>query len=462
MSTQSKSPIQVTVGQKFPLTIKRLGINGEGIGYFKRKIVFVPKALPGEVITAKVTEVSPHFIRAKVQRLRQASKDRVEPTDPLYDQGIGGLDLAHLKYSAQLNFKRDVIAQALEKFKPQGYKHYDLRPTIPGEPTHYRNKAQFPVQLKDGHLSAGLYKEGSHELVDIETISTQMPKVDAVMGQLKRLLQAKKVPIYNERQRNSYGLRTIVVRVSETTDEVQATLITNDKYFEDERLLFETIQKEIPAITSFYINVNKNQTSLIWGPETIHIFGTKTIQEKIGAKTFNLSPQAFFQLNPKQTQKLYDLAQAAFDFNGTETLVDAYCGVGTLGITMADQVKAVKGMDIVAEGIEDAKANAKANHITNCHYEVGKAEVLLTQWFKEKQAIDALVVDPPRTGLTPALTKAITLAKPKQFVYISCNPSTLAKDLVTLSQVYNVAYIQSIDMFPQTARCEAVVKLTLK
>lgn len=461
MSTQSKSPVQVTVGQKFPLTIKRLGINGEGIGYFKRKIVFVPQALPGEVITAKVTEVSPHFIRAKVQRLRRASKDRVTPKGPLYGT-VGGLELAHLRYHAQLAFKKDVIAQALAKYKPLGYQHYDLRPTIPSEPTHYRNKAQFPVQLKDGQVIAGLYRENSHDLVDIETISTQMPQVDAVMGKLKHLLQTEHIPIYDERQHHSLGVRTIVVRASATTDEIQVTLVTSDPDFAQQTHFFQTIAAEIPEITAFSINFNPKQTSLIWGDETTPIFGTKTIQEKIGTKVFNLSPQAFFQLNPKQTQKLYRLAEKAFDFNGSETLVDAYCGVGTLGITMANAVKTVKGMDVVAEGIADAKRNAELNHVTNCHYEVGTAEDLLQQWFHTKTPIDALIVDPPRTGLTPALAKAITTAKPKQFVYISCNPSTLAKDLVTLSKAYQVDYIQSIDMFPQTARCEAVVKLTLK
>ncbi|MFD1672998.1 23S rRNA (uracil(1939)-C(5))-methyltransferase RlmD [Agrilactobacillus yilanensis] len=456
--TNGNQDVTVTVGQKFPLTIKRLGINGEGIGYFKRKIVFVPQALPGEVITAKVTEVSPKFIRAKLQRLREPSKDRIEPKDHLYGK-IGGLDLAHLNYKAQLAFKTDVIVQSLAKFKPKGYEDYEIRPTIAGRPTHYRNKAQFPLQLRDGKVIAGLYKEGTHDLVDVDTISTQMPQVDKVIFQLKHVLDDQHVPIYDERSQQD-GFRTLVVRASDTTREVQATLIVSNKALADNQPLFEAIKAKIPDITSLFVNINDVQTSLIWGNESIHIYGSETIEEKIGDKVFKLSPQAFFQLNPKQTQKMYRLAQAAFDFKGNETLVDAYCGVGTLGITMADQVQTVKGMDIVPEGIEDANMNAAANGLTNCHYEVGKAEVLLTKWFKEKQNIDALIVDPPRTGLGPELTQAIVKAKPKQFVYISCNPSTLAKDLVTLAKSYHIDYIQSIDMFPQTPRCEAIVKLT--
>ncbi|GAF40419.1 RNA methyltransferase [Agrilactobacillus composti DSM 18527 = JCM 14202] len=459
MQSKSKN-VDVTVGQKFPLTIKRLGINGEGIGYFKHKIVFVPETLPNEVITAKVIAVAPHFIRAKVQRLRTASPDRVKPVDPLYGK-VGGLDLEHMNYNAQLAFKRDVVAQSLEKFKPQGYENYDLRPTIPSAPYQYRNKAQFPVALQDNHVIAGLYEEGSHHLVNVKAINTQMPVVTKIINQLKTVLEDLKTPIYNERRQNP-GVRTLVVRASATTAEIQVTLVVSDPELLRDNALFAAIQTRIPAITSFFINVNPHKTSLIWGEDTTHIFGTETITEKINGKTFKLSPQAFFQLNPKQTQTLYKLATEAFDFNGSETLVDAYCGVGTLGITMADRVKTVRGMDIIPEGIEDAKANAKLNGANNCHYEVGKAEVLLTDWFKAGQRIDALVVDPPRTGLTEALAKAIARAKPKQFVYISCNPSTLARDLVALSQAYSVDYIQSIDMFPQTARCEAIVKLSLK
>lgn len=460
MSFQKKAPVFVEVGQKFPLTIHRLGINGEGIGYYKHKIVFVPQALPGEVITAKVTEVSPKFIRAKVQRLRERSKDRVKPADPLYGK-VGGLELAHLSYPAQLRFKRDVVIQALEKFQPQGYAHYDIRQTIGGEPTKYRNKAQFPLQQKDKQLIAGLYEAGTHHLVDATEISTQMPQVNAVLQKLTALLQSEKVPIYDEKKAAT-GIRTLVVRASATTGEIQVTLIVADPKLVRDTMLFVKIREQIPEITACFVNVNTQKTSVIWGSETHYIFGTKTIQEKIDDKVFQLSPQAFFQLNPAQTQKLYGLAKAAFHFKGTETLIDAYCGVGTLGITMADQVAQVRGMDIVPQGIADAQENAALNHVDNCHYEVGAAEQLIPQWLEDGVSMDALIVDPPRTGLTKGLAEAIVSAQPKQFVYISCNPSTLARDLVILSKKYQVNYIQSIDMFPQTARCEALVKLTRK
>ncbi|MDT3392758.1 MAG: 23S rRNA (uracil(1939)-C(5))-methyltransferase RlmD, partial [Bacillota bacterium] len=215
----------------------------------------------------------------------------------------------------------------------------------------------------------------------------------------------------------------------------------------------------MPQITSIMQNLNQGRTSLIWGEETFNLAGDDYITETLSGLTFKLSARAFFQLNPAQTAKMYALAREALQLAPHESLVDAYCGVGTIGLSLADTASEVRGMDIVPAAIADAQENANLNHIDNAKYEVGKAEELLPQWLAAGFAPDALVVDPPRTGLDQALLHAILDSRPQKFVYISCNPSTLARDLVRLSEVYAVDYIQSIDMFPQTARVEAVVRL---
>ena len=207
-------------------------------------------------------------------------------------------------------------------------------------------------------------------------------------------------------------------------------------------------------------NVNKGKTSLVWGDDTTLLAGKTFIQDKLEDLTFNLSARAFYQLNPYQTAKLYDEARKALELSPNDNLVDAYSGVGTIGLSLAAQAKEVRGMDIIPESIEDANENAKLNSITNAKYQVGKAEEVLPQWMAEGFHPDALVVDPPRTGLDDVLIQTILTSKPERFVYISCNPSTLARDLAQLTKTYIVDYIQSIDMFPQTARCEAVVKFT--
>ncbi|ATO42954.1 23S rRNA (uracil(1939)-C(5))-methyltransferase RlmD [Loigolactobacillus coryniformis] len=449
----------IQVGQRFPLTIKRLGINGEGIGYYKRTIVFVKGALPDEVIVAEVTATAPKYVNAKIHTLRKKSPQRVEPRDADYYGHVGGIELEHLSYPAQLAFKVDVIRQSLEKFKPRGYQHYKLRPTIGmAEPYEYRDKAQFQVRELNGHVAAGLYQEHSHQLVDLKTFSTQRPATMQVIRYVVALLEELKVPIYNEEQ-NSGIVKTLVVRESFSTGHLQLTFITNSRKLPHKRELLSRIHTKMPQITSIMQNLNQGRTSLIWGEETFNLAGDDYITETLSGLTFKLSARAFFQLNPAQTAKMYALAREALQLAPHESLVDAYCGVGTIGLSLADTASEVRGMDIVPAAIADAQENTNLNHIDNAKYEVGKAEELLPQWLAAGFAPDALVVDPPRTGLDQALLHAILDSRPQKFVYISCNPSTLARDLVRLSEVYAVDYIQSIDMFPQTARVEAVVRL---
>ncbi len=449
----------IPIGQRIPLTIKRLGINGEGIGYFKHTICFVKGALPDEVVTATVTEIHPRYMIAKLHTIRQKSPNRVEPRDPFADE-VGGFELEHLSYPAQLEFKQDVVRQALEKYRPSGYKYYKLLPTIGMDnPYEYRNKAQFQVRVLDGKVAAGLYKENSHDLVDLPTCSVQHPLTMKVMRRVVELLEAYQVPIYDE-EHGSGIVKTIVVRVAVATNEVQLVFITNSTKLPHKRDLITELQKRFPEIVSYMQNVNKGKKSLVWGDDTTLLAGKTFIQDKLEDLTFNLSARAFYQLNPYQTAKLYDEARKALELSPNDNLVDAYSGVGTIGLSLAAQAKEVRGMDIIPESIEDANENAKLNGITNAKYQVGKAEEVLPQWMAEGFHPDALVVDPPRTGLDDVLIQTILTSKPERFVYISCNPSTLARDLAQLTKTYIVDYIQSIDMFPQTARCEAVVKFT--
>ena len=456
---QPSTGVQLKKGQKIVVTIKRLGINGEGIGYYKRKIVFIPKTLPGEVVLAQITEAKTKYAKARLLKVKQASEKRVTPIDK-YD--VGGIELEHLAYDAQLEFKRDVIAQALEKFKPKGYKNYELRPTLGmAEPYHYRNKAQFQVRkTKEGKVMAGLYKENSHQLVDLPTFATQRDLTMQIIRELCSLLEKWQVSIYDERK-NQGSLKTIVVREAFATGEVQLVFVTNTLQLPHKNEVIAEILQKFPAIVSVMQNINPGRTSLVWGKETQLLAGKESITEKIGDVWFDLSARAFFQMNPKQTEVLYDEVKKALALSESETLVDAYCGVGTIGLYVGKNAQEIRGMDIIAESISDAQKNAQKVQ-RKAHYETGKAEELLPKWIKAGFSFDALVVDPPRTGLDDALIATILKYRPEKFVYVSCNPSTLARDLVKLTAAYDVSYIQSVDMFPQTARAEAVVKLQRK
>lgn len=456
---QPSTGVQLKKGQKIVVTIKRLGINGEGIGYYKRKIVFIPKTLPGEVVLAQITEAKTKYAKARLLKVKQASEKRVTPIDK-YD--VGGIELEHLAYDAQLEFKRDVIAQALEKFKPKGYKNYELRPTLGmAEPYHYRNKAQFQVRkTKEGKVMAGLYKENSHQLVDLPTFATQRDLTMQIIRELCSLLEKWQVSIYDERK-NQGSLKTIVVREAFATGEVQLVFVTNTLQLPHKNEVIAEILQKFPAIVSVMQNINPGRTSLVWGKETQLLAGKESITEKIGDVWFDLSARAFFQMNPKQTKVLYDEVKKALALSESETLVDAYCGVGTIGLYVGKNAQEIRGMDIIAESISDAQKNAQKAQ-RKAHYETGKAEELLPKWIEAGFSFDALVVDPPRTGLDDALIATILKYRPEKFVYVSCNPSTLARDLVKLTAAYDVSYIQSVDMFPQTARAEAVVKLQRK
>lgn len=447
--------------QTFPLTIKRLGINGEGVGYFKKQVVFVPGALPGEEVVVEATKVHPKFAEAKIKKIRKESEFRIQPLCPVYEE-CGGCQLQHLQYDQQLKEKKDIVIQSLERHTKFPIDQLDIKETIGMDnPWNYRNKSQFQVGNKDGKILAGLYGVNSHQLVNIDQCSVQHPKTNKAVGTVKKVLQRLQIPIYNERTGKGI-VRTIVARVGVQSGELQIVLITSKKELPKKELFIEEIKKRLPNVKSVMQNINGEKTSLIFGEETVNLEGRDFIQETLGDLSFELSARTFFQLNPEQTVVLYNEVKKAAGLTGKEKVVDAYCGVGTIGLWLAEQAAEIRGMDVIPESIEDAKKNATRHGIKHAKYVTGKAEVVLPRWVKEGWRPDVIVVDPPRTGLDQKLLSTILQIKPKRMVYVSCNPSTLAKDISVLSDKYKVEYIQPVDMFPMTSHVECVAQLVLK
>lgn len=447
--------------QQFPLTIKRLGINGEGVGYFKKQVVFVPGALPGEEVVVEVTKAHPKYAEAIVKKVRKRSEHRVKAPCIVYEQ-CGGCQLQHLEYGQQLKEKRDILIQALERHTRFHLEEMDIRETIGMDnPWHYRNKSQFQLGEDHGKVIAGMYSIDSHRLINIPECIVQQPVTNKVTNVVKQILADFKIPIYNEKTRKGI-VRTIVTRVGIETGQVQVMLVTAKKELPRKEMIISEIKKRLPEVVSIMQNVNPKKTSIILGDETIHLAGDKIVEERLEEFTYELSARAFFQLNPVQTVKLYNEVKKAAGLTGKEKIVDAYCGVGTIGLWLADGAAEIRGMDVIPEGIEDAKKNARKHGVENASYFTGKAEELMPKWVKEGWRPDVVVVDPPRTGCDAKFLDTILKVKPKKFVYVSCNPSTLAKDLQVLSSKYKVEYLQPVDMFPQTAHVECVALIELK
>lgn len=475
--------IILKIGQKIPLKIERMGINGEGIGSISGRLVFVPYALPGEEILAEITENARNFSRAKLVQIKKKSKFRVKPIDSVYAE-LSSSHIMHLAYPQQLEFKQDLLRQALEKYKPAGWQNYELRRTIGmDQPEHYRYKLQYQVRkLNDGTVIAGLYKENSHHLVNLESCFVQEKLTQKIMNRICELIEKYDLPVDDERR--TRGIRTVMIRRSHQTGEIQiifvsSAIMTLDGQFFPEQTqapskkdrhnyvkfdkVLSDLVKEFSDIVTIAANYHPKKSSEIYGEKTQILFDEKeTITEGVLNYEFELSPRAFYQLNPIQANVLYTEAIKALHPKKEDRVIDAYCGVGTIGFAMAKQVKSVHGMDITPEAINDAKQNAARLGLKNCHYETGRAEKIIPNWVKSGHRATALLVDPPRTGLDAALLETIAKVQPEKMVYVSCNVSTLAKDLIVLAQFYQVDYIQSVDMFPHTARTEAVVKLTRK
>jgi len=457
MTEKKMAPIQKN--DYIDVVFEDLTHEGSGVAKIDGYPIFVPYGLPGEKAKIKVTKLNKGYGFGRLMELYEKSKDRAEPPCPIYKQ-CGGCQLQHLSYEGQLKAKEKMVRELMTRIGK--LEEVNVLPVLGmNEPWNYRNKAQVPVGEMEGGLVAGFYAKRSHEIIDMDECLIQFTENDEMIRLVKGICEKHGVKAYNEKQHKG-TLRHIMVRTGHVTGELMIVLVTRTPDMPNRRKIIEEIVEAVPNITSIIQNVNTKRTNVILGDQTITLWGADVISDYIGDIKFEISPRSFYQVNPAQTKVLYDKTLEYADLSGNETVIDAYCGIGTISLFLAKKAKKVYGVEIVPEAIEDARKNAALNEITNVEFEVGEAETVIPNWYKQGITADTLVVDPPRKGCDENLLKTIAAMKPKKVVYVSCNPATLARDLRYLEDNgYKTVEVQPVDMFPQTMHVENVAKLEL-
>ena len=450
--------LPVEKNQTYTMSITDIGTNGEGIGRIDGYTVFVEGALPEEVIKVLIVKTKKHFGYGKLLEILEPSPHRVTPACPVAAK-CGGCQLQHLSYEGQLAFKTKKVKDHLERIG--GFSGISVG-YAKGmeEPWRYRNKAQFPVGGKTGEPEIGFYAKRSHRIIDTPVCMLQNEVNDRIVKIIRAFLAEYEIPLYDETIHRGL-VRHILTRIGRRTGEIMVCLVVNGRKLPHCDVLVERL-REIEGMTSIVLNVNTDQTNVILGTEVHVLWGKETIRDYIGDVQFEISPLSFYQVNPLQTQVLYQTALDFAELEGNETVLDLYCGIGTISLFFAQKAKHVFGVEIVPEAIADAKRNAALNGMDNADFAVGAAEDVIPRLYEEKGiTADVVVVDPPRKGCDSVLLDTIAAISPKKVIYVSCDSATLARDLAYLCpKGYTIEKVQVVDMFPHTVHVETVVLLS--
>ncbi|ELC8389942.1 23S rRNA (uracil(1939)-C(5))-methyltransferase RlmD [Clostridium perfringens] len=440
------------------------GYEGEGIAKIDNKYpIFIEGALKGEKVKVRIVKVNKNFAYGKLMEVLEASEERVNPPCDIYKR-CGGCKLQHASYKAQLDFKWDRVKDCVSKIgklDPSIVKY----PLGMEEPWRYRNKVQLPIGLINGEVKIGFFAPRSHDIIDMESCLIQDEIGDKVVKLTREWIEKFNIRPYNvDGEYDEKGIvRHIMIRRGFTTNEVMVVLVTNGETLPHKEEFVDLMVKNIPGIKSVIQNINSKKTNVILGLESKTLWGEDTISDYIGDFRFNISPLSFFQVNPTQTEVLYGKALEYANLTGNEEVFDAYCGTGTITLFLSQKAKKVYGVEIIPQAIDNAWINAKENKVENVEFFVGESEVVIPDLINKGVKADVVVVDPPRKGCDKKLLDAITNINAKKIVYVSCDPSTLGRDLKVLEENgYKTLEVQPVDMFPNTSHVENVAKLIKK
>jgi len=434
------------------LKIEDMTSEGSAVGHYDGMAVFVFGAVTGDEILAHIIKVSKKYCIATVKEIIKKSEYRIESDCPV-SSSCGGCSFRNMTYEAELDFKSNRVKNAVLRIA-----HLDVpvRDIIGADRTeHYRNKAQYPVVIENGELACGFYAYKSHRIVKNNSCALQCRDFDDCIDAFSDWVKKAKITSYDEKSGKGL-LRHIYLRKAFETGEIMACAVINGDSVPEKDYLIGRLSA-VSGVKSICININKSSGNVVLGDTTETIWGSDTICDALLGKKFEISPNSFYQVNHDQCEKLYKKAREYAALTGCETLVDLYCGAGTIGITMADGAKQLFGIEIVPQAIENAKRNAEINSITNAEFFCGDAADGAKELERRGISADVVILDPPRKGCSEELIATVCRMSPKRIVYVSCDSATLARDLAIFNESgYSALEITPVDMFPRTPHVECV------
>jgi len=448
----------VKKGETLEIKIIDLNFRGQGVGKIDNYVVFVNNTLPGDFVKVKINKAKSKYSVGDLVEYLERSEKYQNPKCP-YFYDCGGCQIMHMEYEEQLKYKRDIVINEINRNNLENIEHIRIKDTLGMEnPFRYRNKGSFPLEFKNGRIIIGPYEKNSHNIVNIEDCLIQNSYTDTIIKEFRDFIIKNNIHIYNEKTHKG-SIRHILMRNNQE-DEIMLVIVSKDNIKNNLDKFTEIIIEKIPNIKSIFLNINNEKTNRILGKKSILLHGDEYIKDNIFDLEFKVYPNTFFQVNHTQTDKLYTKSLYYADIKDTDTVYDLYCGVGTLSLLAAQKAKEVHGIEIVKESILSAEENKKENEVENANFHLGSVENMFPKLYKKGIKADIVIIDPPRKGCEESVLKTIKEMNPRKIVYVSCNPSTLARDLRILQEGgYSINEIQPVDMFPHSVHVEAVTLL---
>ena len=440
------------------IKIDKIVFGGEGLGYYNGFAVFVPMSIPEDELEIEIISVKKTYARGLIKNIIKASPERIDSHKFSFED-FYGCDFAMLKYESQLKYKKLMVEEVMRKIA--GLPDIEISDVLASEDVYnYRNKIIEPFSVYGNKIITGFFKRKSHEVFEVDENILNSKLGNRIIKELKEILNKNKISVYNEITHKGL-LRNVMIRTNSNNEAMLVLIINSNKITENIKNLLFRLREKIEEIKSIYISLNSKKTNTVIGEKNIFIYGEESIKENLNGIEFHISPTSFFQINVKQAKRLYDIAINFFDNIDDKYIVDAYSGTGTIGMIMAKKAKKVYAIEIVKSASEDGEKTAKENGIENIEFINGSVEKELVNLINANKRIDTIIFDPPRKGLEASIIDKVAELNLKEVVYISCNPSTFARDVKLFSEKgYTLKKLQAVDMFPQTSHIETVALLS--